>query len=155
MLHDTGPSNAETWRVRSGSCVWFSCEGGNVYALQTLSLEASPSDDFLDALLGESDSSAAASPLWSPCTTDSGINDDPPTDPKESLQLPSCTAFPAFIPQSSHPPSPLECQPQPSEATPYVSIDLGKSWFAVLHQWGCFPHPFSLSRVPTSYVTWY
>lgn len=100
-------------------------------SLQTLSPEGSTTDDFLDALLGESDSSATASPLWSPCTTDSGINEDPLTDPTESLHPPSCTAFPAFDTQSFHPPPPLEYQPLPNEKTPYVSIDLGKTGFEV------------------------
>ncbi|XP_075877259.1 cyclic AMP-responsive element-binding protein 3-like protein 3-A [Nelusetta ayraudi] len=91
----------------------------------TLSLEGSPSDDFLDVLLGESDSSTAASPLWSPCTTDSGINDEPVAEPSASLPLPSCKAFQDFGPKTFHPPSTLEYQPPPNETTPYVSIDLG------------------------------
>lgn len=87
-----------------------------------LSPAGSTADDFLDALLGGSDSSsAAASPLWSPCTTDSGINEDPPTDPAESLQPPSCSTFPVFDTQ----PFPLVNQPPPNEKTPHVSIDLG------------------------------
>ncbi|XP_047197805.1 cyclic AMP-responsive element-binding protein 3-like protein 3-A [Hippoglossus stenolepis] len=46
--------------------------------------ERSSADDFLDSLLGGSDSSTPASPLWSPCTTDSGINEDPLMDHTES-----------------------------------------------------------------------
>ncbi|XP_070701325.1 cyclic AMP-responsive element-binding protein 3-like protein 3-B [Pempheris klunzingeri] len=91
-----------------------------------LSPEGSTPDDFLDILLGGSaSSSATASPLWSPCTTDSGINEDPATDPTDSLHPPSCTAFPAFGTQSFPQPPPMENQPPPNEKTSYVSIDLG------------------------------
>ena len=58
-----------------------------IYSLtppQTQSPERSSADDFLDSLLGGSDSSRPASPLWSPCTTDSGINEDPLMDHTES-----------------------------------------------------------------------
>ncbi|XP_076000892.1 cyclic AMP-responsive element-binding protein 3-like protein 3-A [Genypterus blacodes] len=109
----------------------------NTIIQDTLSPEGSGSDDFLDTLLGESDlssapaSSAPASPLWSPSTTDSGINDEPPTDPIESLQ-PQPTFFAAFLgfdtqsfaqppPLSDHPPSnklPLH------DSTPDISIDI-------------------------------
>ncbi|XP_041805912.1 cyclic AMP-responsive element-binding protein 3-like protein 3-A [Chelmon rostratus] len=92
----------------------------------TLSPEGSTADDFLDALLGGSDSSSAtASPLWSPCTADSGINEDHLTDLTESLNTPSCTAFPDFDTQSFPPPLPLENRPSTNEGSPYVSIDLG------------------------------
>lgn len=100
--------------------------------LQTLNLEGNSSDDFLDALLGESDSSTTASPLWSPCTTDSGINEEPVAEPSESLPLPSCKAFQDFGPKTFYPPSPLEYQPAPNETTPYVSIDLGKTCLGIL-----------------------
>ncbi|XP_040911116.1 cyclic AMP-responsive element-binding protein 3-like protein 3-B [Toxotes jaculatrix] len=93
----------------------------------TLSPEGSTADDFLDALLGGNDSSSApASPLWSPCTTDSGINEDPPTDPTESPHPSSCTAFPAFDLPSIPQLPPLENQLPPNEKTADVSIDL--SW---------------------------
>ncbi|KAM9349937.1 cyclic AMP-responsive element-binding protein 3-like protein 3-A [Symphorus nematophorus] len=92
----------------------------------TLSPEGSTADDFLDALLGGSDSSSAtASPLWSPCTTDSGIIEDPPTDPAEGVHPPSRTAFPAFNSPSFPQLPSLENQTSPNEKTSYVSIDLG------------------------------
>lgn len=95
---------------------------------QTLSPEGSAADDFLDALLGGSDSSSApASPLWSPCTTDSGINEDAPTDPKDSHRPTFCTAFPEFDTQSFPQPPPLENQPKTSD----VSIELGKTRLTV------------------------
>lgn len=103
-----------------------------VCSLQTLNLEESPSDDFLDALLGESDSSTTASPLWSPCTTDSGINEEPVAEPSESVPLPSCTAFQGFGPKTFCPPSPPEYQPPPNETAPYVSIDLGKTYLGII-----------------------
>ncbi|XP_039999004.1 cyclic AMP-responsive element-binding protein 3-like protein 3-B [Xiphias gladius] len=94
----------------------------------TLSPEGSVADDFLDALLGGSDSSSApASPLWSPCTTDSGINEDPLTDPTENPHPSSCTAFPVFDATAFPQPPPLENQLPPNEQqTTDVSIDL--SW---------------------------
>ncbi|KAL6104415.1 uncharacterized protein ACO6RY_14152 [Pungitius sinensis] len=77
--------------------------------------------DFLDALLGGSDSSSAsASSLWSPCTTDSGINEDAPAAPGERLRPPVCSVFPAFNAQSFPQPKPPE-----SHSTSDVSIDLG------------------------------
>ncbi|XP_042284973.1 cyclic AMP-responsive element-binding protein 3-like protein 3-A [Thunnus maccoyii] len=94
----------------------------------TLSPERSGADDFLDALLGGSDSSSApASPLWSPCTTDSGIHEDPLTDPTKSPHPPSCKPFPAFDTQSLPQPPPLEQPPGKlaNEMTSDVSIDLG------------------------------
>ncbi|KAG8014091.1 Cyclic AMP-responsive element-binding protein 3-like protein 3-A [Nibea albiflora] len=93
---------------------------------QTLSPEGSTADDFLDALLGGSDSSSAtASPLWSPSTTDSGINEDPPTDPAESLHPPSCMPFPSFDTLHFAQPPPLQNEAPPNQKTSYVSIDLG------------------------------
>lgn len=98
--------------------------------LQTLSPEGSGADDFLDALLGESDSSSApTSPLWSPSTTDSGINDESPTDSTESLQP---QAFLGFDTQSFAQPPPLSDHPPASklplhDSTPDVSIDIGKA----------------------------
>ncbi|XP_019961734.1 cyclic AMP-responsive element-binding protein 3-like protein 3-A [Paralichthys olivaceus] len=63
----------------------------------TPSPERSSTDDFLDSLLGGSDSSSVpASPLWSPCTTDSGINDDPLIDPTESPHPSCCTPLQTF-----------------------------------------------------------
>ncbi|XP_037642287.1 cyclic AMP-responsive element-binding protein 3-like protein 3-A [Sebastes umbrosus] len=91
---------------------------------ETMSPEGSTADDFLDALLGGSDSSSApASPLWSPCTTDSGINEDAPTDLRESPHPPFCSAFPALsFPQ---PPPPENHPPPPHEKASDVAIDLG------------------------------
>lgn len=104
-----------------------------IYPLpQTSSPERSGADDFLDALLGGSDSSSApASPLWSPCTTDSGIYEDPPMDPTESPHPPSCKPFPAFDTHSLPEPPPLEKPPDKlaNEMTSDISIDLGESRF--------------------------
>ncbi|XP_056913091.1 cyclic AMP-responsive element-binding protein 3-like protein 3-A isoform X1 [Takifugu flavidus] len=80
--------------------------------------------DLLDALFLKSESSSAvASPLWSPCTTDSSTTEDPPTDPTESFPSSFCAGFP-IADTPSFPPS-LECQPAPAQKNPYVSIDLG------------------------------
>ncbi|XP_059199854.1 cyclic AMP-responsive element-binding protein 3-like protein 3-B isoform X2 [Centropristis striata] len=93
---------------------------------KSLSPEGSTADDFLDALLGGSDSSSApASPLWSPCTTDSGINEDALTDPRESLHPPFFTAFPASDTQSFPQLAPLQNHPTTNAKTSDVSIDLG------------------------------
>uniref|UniRef100_UPI0037E8206E cyclic AMP-responsive element-binding protein 3-like protein 3-A n=1 Tax=Semicossyphus pulcher TaxID=241346 RepID=UPI0037E8206E len=106
-----------------------SCQRNQPWSItidDALSPEASAADDFLDALLGGSDSSsAAASPLWSPCTTDSGINEDPLTDPSECLHPPSCVDFPTFHTSSFPQPSPSENQLPTNKTTPHVSIDLG------------------------------
>lgn len=100
--------------------------------LQTLSPEENGADDFLDTLLGGSDSSSApASPLWSPCTTDSGIYEDPHMDPTKSPNSTLCKPFPAFDAQSLPQPPPLEQPPAKlaNEMTSDVSIDLGESRF--------------------------
>ncbi|XP_068197642.1 cyclic AMP-responsive element-binding protein 3-like protein 3-A isoform X2 [Antennarius striatus] len=82
---------------------------------KNLSPGASTADDFLDSLLDRSDSSlATASPLWSPCTTDTDRNEDLPKDSTDPL----------FYPQPFPLSSPLEHQPPPSKKKPYVSIDL-------------------------------
>ncbi|XP_070831081.1 cyclic AMP-responsive element-binding protein 3-like protein 3-A [Chaetodon trifascialis] len=92
----------------------------------SLSPEGSTADDFLDALLSGNDSSSAtASPLWSSCTNDSGINGDPRADPKESLNPLSCMALPDFDTQSFPPPHPPENKPLLNAERAYVSIDLG------------------------------
>ncbi|XP_020489780.2 cyclic AMP-responsive element-binding protein 3-like protein 3-B isoform X1 [Labrus bergylta] len=120
-----------------------SCHSNHSWSISiddTLSPEVSSADDFLDALLGGSEcSSAATSPLWSPCTTDSGINEEPPTDSVESLQQPSCVAFPGFDTLSfPHHPA-LENQPTANETKPHVSIDFGwelddlKEQFGIAH----------------------
>ncbi|XP_008289715.1 cyclic AMP-responsive element-binding protein 3-like protein 3-A [Stegastes partitus] len=92
----------------------------------TLSPEKNGAEEFLDALLHGSDSSSVpASPLWSPCTTDSGINEDPLTDPTDSPHPTSCTAFPAFDIQTFPQPPSLEKRPPANEKSSDVSIDLG------------------------------
>ncbi|XP_061587070.1 cyclic AMP-responsive element-binding protein 3-like protein 3-A [Cololabis saira] len=89
----------------------------------TTSPERSDADDFLDALLHDS-AAAPASALWSPCTTDSGINEEPLTDSTERLYPATCTAFPAFDIQAYPQPPSLQSQSPASEKTD-VSIDLG------------------------------
>ncbi|KAG7526303.1 cyclic AMP-responsive element-binding 3 3-B [Solea senegalensis] len=86
--------------------------------------EGGSADDFLDTLLGDSDSSSApASPLWSPCTTDSSINEDPLTDPTESPHPSYCNAFQTFdTPMFSQPP-PLRNQLLKNGKTTDVSIN--------------------------------
>ena len=93
---------------------------------QNTTSQRSEADDFLNALLHES-SSVPASPLWSPCTTDSGINEDPLTDPTDSPHPISCTAFPAFDVHTFLPPPSSEDRPPANEKTSDVSIDLGKT----------------------------
>ncbi|KAM6918954.1 cyclic AMP-responsive element-binding protein 3-like protein 3-A [Xenentodon cancila] len=85
--------------------------------------QRSGADDFFDALLHDS-STAAASALWSPCTTDSGINEEPLTDSTESLHPTTCSAFPAFDIQAYPQPPLLESQSPANEKTD-VAIDLG------------------------------
>ncbi|XP_034559218.1 cyclic AMP-responsive element-binding protein 3-like protein 3-A [Notolabrus celidotus] len=129
-----------------------SCPSNHPWSItidNTLSSEVSTADDFLDALLGGSEcSSAAGSPLWSPCTTDSGINDDPPTDPMESLQPPSCVAFPAFDTLSFPQPLPLENQPASNDTKPHVSIDLGWETDDLQEQFGIAHYLTSNHRSP-------
>ncbi|XP_029381352.1 cyclic AMP-responsive element-binding protein 3-like protein 3-A [Echeneis naucrates] len=106
-----------------------SCHSNSLWTItidHNLSSEGSATDDFLDTLLGGSSSSSAlASPLWSPCTTDSGINDDPLTDPTESPHPYSVTDFPAFDTPAAPQPPPLDHQLLAKETTD-ISIDL--SW---------------------------
>uniref|UniRef100_A0A3Q1FSQ5 Cyclic AMP-responsive element-binding protein 3-like protein 3-A n=1 Tax=Acanthochromis polyacanthus TaxID=80966 RepID=A0A3Q1FSQ5_9TELE len=106
-----------------------SCHSNQPWSLtidDTLSPERSGADDFLDALLQGSDcSSVPASPLWSPCTPDSGINEDPPTDPTDSPHPTSRSAFPAFDIQTFPQPPSLESRPPANEKSSDVSIDLG------------------------------
>lgn len=106
-----------------------SCHSNQPWSItidDTLSPERSGTDDFLDALLQGSDSSSVpASPLWSPCTTDSGINDDPLTDPTDSPHPTSCSAFPAFDMQTYPQPPSQENRPPANEKPSDVSIDLG------------------------------
>ncbi|XP_017277678.1 cyclic AMP-responsive element-binding protein 3-like protein 3-A isoform X2 [Kryptolebias marmoratus] len=88
--------------------------------------QRSDADDFLDALLFDSSSSSVpASPLWLPCATQNGINEDPLTDPADSPHPASCTAFPAFDVHALPQPPSLENQPPPNEEKPDVSLDFG------------------------------
>ncbi|XP_028283708.1 cyclic AMP-responsive element-binding protein 3-like protein 3-A [Parambassis ranga] len=91
---------------------------------EALSPEGSSTDDFLDALLHGSDSSAPTSPLWSPCTTDSSISEDPLTDAIDSPHLTSYSAFPAFNTQGFSQLPSVENQTAANERRPDVSIDL-------------------------------
>lgn len=89
----------------------------------------SSADDFLESLLGGSDSSSApASPLWYPCTTNSAISDV--TYPAESP--------PSLRPVSEFTPSKMELHPSPGkvkmENTSDVCIDLGETTDRDYHQ---------------------
>lgn len=105
--------------------------------LWTINIHDSPSpgessaDDFLESLLGGSDSSSApASPLWYPCTTNSAISDV--TYPAESP--------PSLRPVSEFTPSKMELHPSPGkvkmENTSDVCIDLGYSCTDLEEQFG-------------------
>ncbi|KAM9845075.1 cyclic AMP-responsive element-binding protein 3-like protein 3-B [Aulostomus maculatus] len=108
-----------------------SCHGNQPWTVtihDTFSPERNAADDFLDSLLGGSDSSSAsASPLWSPCTTDSDIYEDPPPDPTNSPHSPSSMPFPAFDTQLLPQLLPLESPPSKlaHDISSDVSIDLG------------------------------
>ncbi|XP_039877898.1 cyclic AMP-responsive element-binding protein 3-like protein 3-B [Simochromis diagramma] len=92
----------------------------------TLSTKQSDPDDFLEFLLHGSDSSSVpASPLWSPCTSDSGINEDPLTDPTNSPHTASCTASTPCDIQAFTQSSCLVNQTVANEKKPDVVIDLG------------------------------
>lgn len=92
------------------------------------SLNATDAGDLLDALIAQSEPpSAVASPLWSPCTTDSGINDDALIDPADAFPSSFCAALPTL--ETPFFPPPLESQPPPAEKNPYSSGDLGKFFF--------------------------
>lgn len=100
------------------------------YSLQTLSTKQSDPDDFLEFLLHGSDSSSVpASPLWSPCTSDSGITEDPLTDPTNSPHTASCTASTPCDIQAFTQSSCLVNQTVANEKKPDVVIDLGKTTF--------------------------
>ncbi|XP_012730051.2 cyclic AMP-responsive element-binding protein 3-like protein 3-A isoform X2 [Fundulus heteroclitus] len=90
----------------------------------TPSPQSSGADDFLDALLHDP-SSVPASPLWSPCITDKGVNEDPLAELAESPHPISCTAFSAFDIQVFPQPPDLENPTAAAEKLPDVSIDLG------------------------------
>ncbi|KAM9323160.1 cyclic AMP-responsive element-binding protein 3-like protein 3-A [Pholidichthys leucotaenia] len=88
-----------------------------------LSPERSEADDFLDMLLHGSDcSSVPASPLWSPCTTDSGINEDLLSDPTDTA---ISTDFSAFDADAFAQPQSVRNQPTTNEKEMDVAIDLG------------------------------
>ncbi|KAM4728541.1 cyclic AMP-responsive element-binding protein 3-like protein 3-A [Anableps anableps] len=90
----------------------------------TLSPKSSGADDFIDALLHDS-SSVPASPLWSPCTTDNGVNEDPLAKLSDSPYPISCTGFPTLdirvFPQLPD----MKNLPVAKEKQSDVSIDLG------------------------------
>ncbi|XP_029971260.1 cyclic AMP-responsive element-binding protein 3-like protein 3-A [Salarias fasciatus] len=92
---------------------------------QTPSPERHAADDFLGNLLHGSDSSSVpASPLWSPGTTDSGINEEPLIDTLGSPHSTACTAFPAIdIPAPLQPKS-LENRTPGNQSMADVCIDL-------------------------------
>lgn len=99
------------------------------------SLNATDAGDLLDALIAQSEPpSTVASPLWSPCTTDSGINDDPLIDPTDAFPSSFCAALPTL--DTPFFPPPLESQPPPAEKNPYVSRDLGKLFCFFLRKKG-------------------
>ncbi|XP_030608297.1 cyclic AMP-responsive element-binding protein 3-like protein 3-B [Archocentrus centrarchus] len=106
-----------------------SCHSNQAWTISTndmLSIKQSGPDDFLDFLLHGSDSSSGpASPLWSPCTSESGINEDPLTDPTNSPHPNSCSALPVCDSQAFTQSSALENQPPANEKKPDVVIDLG------------------------------
>ncbi|XP_038126442.1 cyclic AMP-responsive element-binding protein 3-like protein 3-A isoform X1 [Cyprinodon tularosa] len=83
----------------------------------------SGADDFLDTLLH--DSSVPASPLWSPCTTDNGVNEDPLVELTESPHPISCTLFPTLDTQVFPQPTNLENPPAAKEKVPDLSMDFG------------------------------
>ncbi|XP_037537652.1 cyclic AMP-responsive element-binding protein 3-like protein 3-B [Nematolebias whitei] len=105
------------------------CLGEHPWTLtnnNVLSSQIRDADDFLDSLLHNSSSSSApASPLWSPCTTHNGSNEDPLTDTASSPNPTSYSAFPAFDVHVYSQRPPLENQPPRNERRPDVSIDLG------------------------------
>ncbi|KAM9720289.1 cyclic AMP-responsive element-binding protein 3-like protein 3-B isoform 1-T1 [Menidia menidia] len=88
------------------------------------SSQGGDADDFLNALLQES-SSAPASPLWSPCTTDSGINEEALTDHTDSPHPISCSAFPEFDIHAYPKPPSVGSQTPANEKTPDIRVDLG------------------------------
>lgn len=99
-----------------------------VHSHQVRRSQISDADDFLDSLLHDSSSSSAtASPLWSPCTTHNGSNEDPLTDPANSPNPTSYSAFPAFDVHVFSQRPPPENRPPQNERKPDVSIDLGKT----------------------------
>ncbi|CAN9503402.1 unnamed protein product [Ophioblennius macclurei] len=107
-----------------------SCYSNQLWTIpinDTLSPEKQATDDFLGTLLNGSDSSSApASPLWSPCTTDSGINEEPLTDTIGSPHSTTCAAFSAIDMQTFLQPKSLEEQQPPrdeSMADVYIDLD--------------------------------
>lgn len=107
----------------------MSCDNDYTHIpLQTLGPNGDAAADFLEALLAGSDtSSTPASPLWSPCTSDNAISDDPLTDAAHSPYPACCSAFPAFDTQPflQHPP--LDSHLTTDERKADVSIDLGEN----------------------------
>lgn len=123
------PRSPELHLAPAGDCgkVTTGLEGLVTHVLDVSwqSLNAADTDDLLDALFSQSEaSSAVASPLWSPCTTDSGIHEEPLADPTDSFPSSFYAACPTFD-TPFFPPS-LESQPPPAEKNPYASVDLSK-----------------------------
>lgn len=91
---------------------------------QTQTLQRSAAEDFLDTLL-QDPSASPGSPPWSPCITDSSINEDPLTDSSHSPHQVSCTASPAFDMLPFHQTPSSGSQPPINERKSDVTIDLG------------------------------
>ncbi|XP_056149501.1 cyclic AMP-responsive element-binding protein 3-like protein 3-A [Lampris incognitus] len=103
----------------------------------SLNPEGGGADDFLDNLLGGSDSSSVpASPLWSPSASDSGLSEDPLSDHPVSPHPPPSSPFPAFHcrshPQTYPTAGHAAGEPALSDMAPDISIDLG--WDSNDHQ---------------------
>ncbi|XP_029309995.1 cyclic AMP-responsive element-binding protein 3-like protein 3-B [Cottoperca gobio] len=129
-----------------------SCHSNQPWTIhETQSPEGSAADDFLETLLGDS-SSAPASPLWSPCTIDSGINEDAPTDARESLPQTFCTDCPDFDTPFFPLPLLLENEPSPNEINSDVSIDLGLESDDLQEQFG-IAHYLATSQTSSQTLT--
>uniref|UniRef100_A0A3P9JKI7 BZIP domain-containing protein n=1 Tax=Oryzias latipes TaxID=8090 RepID=A0A3P9JKI7_ORYLA len=98
---------------------------------ETQTLQRSAVEDFLDTLLQDPSTSPGSSP-WSPCITDSSINEDPLTDSSHSPHQVSCTASPAFDMLPFHQTPSSGSQPPINERKSDVTIDLG--WDSDLHE---------------------
>lgn len=92
---------------------------------ETVSPERLTTDDFLGTMLCGSDSpSVPASPLWSPCTTDSGIHEEPLIDTLGSPRSAACTASPDIDMLTFLQPKSLENLFAGNQNMPDVCIDL-------------------------------
>ncbi|KAM6948334.1 cyclic AMP-responsive element-binding protein 3-like protein 3-A [Aplochiton taeniatus] len=107
-------------------------------------MRAKNANDFLETLLGGSDSSSPPnSPLWSPCPSDSGISEDPASDHLDSPHPSASPRFQAFyphpLPQTPSPSHSSSGMPAPMSTTPDFTIDLG--WES-----GLFPENFGVAH---------